>query len=210
VVEALGGGEPEAAEVNGRMLARAVLPKQFEVREGDVVHRGVAVKAERQSACVAPLFWPNCRNGAILAHPTWEQRFDMNAIWSRAEALRGFAAVVRGVGRSKAFAAAARALRRTTKTSVNQPFLPLLMRPCQRDNAFSGYMTKVWTMFYGSDDQTEYFAINAVSSVARDIIEPELKWEFEVAAGEMILPSPRREPHDPQSVAIAVPRVARG
>jgi hypothetical protein len=46
--------------------------------------------------------------------------------------------------------------------------------------------------------------------VARDIVEPELKWEFEVAAGEMILPSPRREPQDPQSVAIALPRMARG
>src|SRR5215470_4590295 len=68
-ISAHGGKVHDTFEDGARLFARSILPPLAEVRPGDRIQAGVAIRASEQDVFVHPYtFRLVCRNGAIIAH----------------------------------------------------------------------------------------------------------------------------------------------
>src|SRR5262245_9023520 len=87
-----GGRVADTFDDGRRLFARSVLPGLREVRQGDKVQGGVAVKATDEAICLYPyVFRLVCTNGAILAETVGATAVDEECLrdsYSGREAVR--------------------------------------------------------------------------------------------------------------------------
>src|SRR3712207_2083832 len=92
---ALGGTVPDVYDDGERLFARAVLPEAVEVRPGDRVRGGVAVRAAAGEVCVHPYTYRLiCSNGAITAHALQARRIERAEFYAPADVVAGVAEAV--------------------------------------------------------------------------------------------------------------------
>lgn len=194
-VAAQGGTVTDAYDDGARLFARAVLARGADVGPGDRVRGGVAVKAAGGEVCVHPyVFRLVCRNGAITArvtgtrHLTGLDACDPDAAAAVREAVRACCA-------GDAFAEAAAGMRtaRERQAELGLAVLPLLSRFPGRG---AGVLRAVMDQFFGGDDRSRFGLMNAVTAVARDEADPEVRWGLEefgggIACGGPTGPGPR-------------------
>jgi hypothetical protein len=193
---AVAGGTVSDAFDDGRhLLVRSVLPWVREVRTKDRVQGGVALKASHEEVWVHPyVFRQVCQNGAIIAHALGSQHLALDCA-TLEEAATAVCAAVQGCCSEETFAEAAEGMRQAgvAEADLALNLMPLLSRlPA---GTASHLLENILHRFFEEPDRSRFALGNAVTAVARDTREPDLRWRLEELGGGILVgASPRPLP----------------
>jgi hypothetical protein len=200
-VTTAGGKVTETFDDEHFLYARSILPGEREVQRGDKVQGGVALRATEEEIRVHPyVFRQVCKNGAIRAHAIQTRQIVRTNLvescgsgldWALREAVRlccSADAFRAGVGEMRS------ALE--LEADVELALLPMLAQLPRKDAA--RIVDTVMRRHSAGRDRTRFGLMNAVTSVARDTRDPELRWRLEeLGGGVPIAVQPRRPAPDP-------------
>jgi hypothetical protein len=183
-VQAAGGTVTDTFDDGLRLFARSVLPAAAEVRPGDRVQGGVAIRACEGQVWVHPyVFRQVCRNGAIVAHAVQTRHLaDLDSLPAE-EAEEAVREAVRACCAPEAFTAAAGEMRAAVGANIDavlnlMPFLSRLGAPHRNQ-----VLAEIISRYFRDGDQSRFGLMNAVTSLARDTRDPELRWRLEEFGG---------------------------
>ncbi len=177
-----------------RLFARSVLPGVEEVRPGDRLQGGVALRATESDIWLHPyVFRQVCSNGAIMAHSLRTRHLtelDLRDPWDAEAALRE---AIQDCCEAEAFTESVREFRSATevKADLALNLLSLLSRSGLQNT--SGLLCQIMDQFFGEPDRTRFGLTNAVTAVARGTRDPETRWRLEELGGAIaagLMPSP--------------------
>lgn len=183
-VTALGGTVSQTFDDGVRLFARSVLSGTFEIKPGDGIQGGIAVKATDQGVWVYPyLFRLVCKNGAIWAKALQTHEIaglDRLAPEVAEEELRE---AIRACATPETFSQAVRQMRSAT-TREADGLLRSLSWLTQLSRAGNDRIAAmVLRRYFNDGDRTVYGLMNAVTAVARETPDPDLKWRLEEFGG---------------------------
>jgi hypothetical protein len=192
-IEALGGTVPDVYNDGQRLCARAVLPPSTDVRPGDVVRGGVAVRVAGTEISVHPYtFRKICSNGAIAGHALETRRLGrvvsgdvFASSYEASVVMTDFALAVQACASEDAFTRVAAEMRTAAEieADVALQFLPYLST--LPPHMTSHVVPLIFRRFAADRDSTVFGLMNAVTSVARDTRDPETRWRLEELGGSM-------------------------
>lgn len=187
-IKSAGGQVLDCVADGRRMFLRSVLPFADEVRPRDRVQGGVAVMAGDLDICVHPYTYREvCRNGAIMAHTIETHRIERVGLDAPTEAVEEVLSEVREVVRRcsapEVFSKVADRLRSAAETQADLAIhlIPLLSRHSQGLSA--EIVSRIVARFTREGDDSVFGLVNAVTRVARDERDPEVRWRLEELGG---------------------------
>ena len=168
------------------------MPQAKDVQADDRLRGGVALRAcDDGQICVYPyVFREVCSNGAIMAHSTDAVEFVDQTWQSPAEAKFALHAAIRTCCADHVFAAAVEEIR-PSLSDHEDPLLaliPLISHLSTLAESPNG-VAEIIELFMGQADMSRFGMMNAVTAVARDLEDPDLRWKLEVVGGA--IPSAR-------------------
>jgi hypothetical protein len=186
-IAALGGSVKNTFNDGDRLFTRSVLPAVREVRPGDCMQGGVALRADAADAWVHPyLFRQVCTNGAIMARAIESRRI---AISSREPeyAAASIRETIQACAANETFEDAAGKVGSPDNARAGSEIalLPLLARWSTRKGSNSQAFQTIFRRFLNDDDHSHFGLMNAVTSVARDTDDPDLRWRLEALGGDI-------------------------
>jgi hypothetical protein len=179
-----GGVVSDTFDDGARLFTRSVLPGLREVAKGDKVQGGVALKATEEEVSVHPyVFRLVCKNGAIAAHAIQSRQIGGEDFVILEEFAGAVRAAVRACCSPEAFTANAEQMRSAREMQADLalnllPYLSRMSRPVM-PQVFRSIMER----FFGEPDRSAFALMNAVTSVARDSEDAELRWRLEELGG---------------------------
>jgi hypothetical protein len=174
----------------GHLLVRAVLPPMEEIRAGDKVQGGVALRATDTAAWVYPyVFRLVCKNGAIMAQATGGREIPNLDTVPAFEAVSLVSEAVESCCERNAFATAAKQMRTAAQQPVDAilTMMPFLARVSSLGPELA---QQIFEQFFKESDRTRYGFMNAVTAVARDTREHVTRWRLEELGGQIAVMQP--------------------
>jgi len=189
-ISACEGKVTETFHQPGLLLVRSVFAQGEEIRAGDKVQGGVALRATDTAAWVYPyVFRLVCKNGAIMAHATEGREIPNLGSVPVFEAVSLVSESVESCCERNVFATAAEQMR----TAAQQPVDAMLsMMPflAQVSSLAPEFARQVVERFFRENDRTRYGFMNAVTSVARDTRDHVTRWRLEELGGQVAVMQP--------------------
>jgi hypothetical protein len=196
-VTALDGAVSDVFEEGPLLMARSVLPWVEEVRPGDRVRGGVAIRSDGEDVFVHPYtFRQVCSNGAILATTIETRHVELPA---DEEAIRE---AIRACGAREAFAEVAGRMRTALETQADLALnlMPMLRRFPGAQGA--QLMRQIMEQFLRERDRSTFGLFNAVTATARDTRDPHLRWRLEEFGGGLLVATPDAPVFDDSAAAV--------
>jgi hypothetical protein len=207
------GGTVQSAHVGAeRMMLRAILPVEGEVRPRDRVRGGVALRCD---ACRAVAVHPYafrlvCSNGAIFAYAAESKMIVLGEVSPHAlEHEVRYA--TRACCADAAFESAAELMRRS-RTWRPDSLLTVVDMLRRHSGLGARTIDSILNEYGRGGDHTGFGVMNAVTAVARRARAPEKKWQLEELGGAvpaLAFESARRGPGHADATADATCHVAR-
>jgi hypothetical protein len=189
-VRTMGCVRPEVCVDDMRLFARAVCTQPAEVRRGDAVLGGVALRVMDDLIDVHPFILRRvCTNGAVMAEALESQRVrrvEVPAMIERVTAaLDDVRAAIKACADPAAFANAVRMMQQTTRRvpDLMSTLLLRLIGVRPRDYELRAEMVE---RYMRQHDPSAFGLVNAVTSIARDTADPERRWNIERMGGTML------------------------
>lgn len=206
-IAAAGGTVSDTFDDGTRLFTRSILPRVREVRAADPVQGGVALRAGEQDVWVHPyVFRQVCRNGAIMAHAVQTRQVEGRELTTPEEAAGAVRAAVRACCAGEAFSVAAEQMRSAREVQADTA-LNLLAFVVSHLPSGSGapLLHTVLERFFQEPDRSRFALMNAVTSVARDTRDPEVRWRLEELGGGIAVGrAPVLQPDDSAAEAALV------
>jgi hypothetical protein len=198
-ITGLGGRVSEAFQDDRRLFARSILHREDEVRRGDRVQGGVALKATGEGVWLYPyVFRLVCKNGAILAQ-TIDSRFVDVFQQEPDEAEESIRECVVACAAPHVFENAVHGMRSACAIQVDMALslMPFLSRfPGGLSNRF---LSDIMNRFFSDRDHSQFGLANAITAVARDTRDPDARWKLEEFGGGILVavdpPPPTNDGH---------------
>ena len=202
-VAALGGTVSDVFEDGSLLLARSIFPWIEEVHRADRVQGGIALRFDGQDVFVHPyVFRLVCKNGCIVAHALQSRHIASSDFPTIEEATDAIRDAIRGCGVREAFSAVAGRMRTAQEVQADHA-LSLLPRLRRLSGAHGSRLAReVMQRFIEGGDRTRFGLLNAVTSVARDTRDPEMRWRLEEFGGGMLVGSPRGPESDDSGAGV--------
>lgn len=192
-----------------RLFTRSVLPRVEEIRRGDGAQGGVALKATGGELRLYPyLFRLVCRNGAIIAETLESRCLADVELRDADEVATAIRESVVACCAEEVFAANVRRVRTACEAQADLALalMPMLSRFSKLgDNHF---LSQIMDQFFREGDTSRFGLANAVTAIARDTRDPDLRWELEEFGGGIAVGAVPRRPADGGARAAARPRRA--
>jgi hypothetical protein len=186
-METAGGQVSDRFDDGTRLFLRAVLPDEREIRPGDRLRGGVALRGTHEEISVHPyVFRQVCSNGAIRAHAMQSRRLERNGFspGDVSEVELTLREAVRACCLEEAFAGGVDEMRSSLEAGMD---LALTMMPMMsrflKGGAPHGIVETILGRLFGSRDTSRFGLMNAVTAFARDTTDPELRWRLEELGG---------------------------
>jgi hypothetical protein len=173
-VRELGGTVPDVYAEGDLLYARAVLPGAAEVRSGDRIHGGVAVRTHDTGSRVV--------ERVDLAAPSTV----INAV------LEELRAAIRGCAAPATLEATVGAMRTAAQREADVMLQLMPMLPHMPPGMRASLVRTIVRRFEAERDGSVFGLVNAVTSVARDTTDPETRWRLEELGGGMLARLPER------------------
>jgi len=174
----------------GQLFVRSVFPRAEEIRAGDKIQGGVALRATDTVAWVYPyVFRLVCKNGAIMAHAAEGREVPNLDGVPTFEAVSLVREAVESCCERNAFVTAAEQMR----MAAQHPFDVILnMMPFLSHLSELGpeVAQQVFKRFFHENDRTRYGFMNAVTSMARDTRDHVTRWRLEELGGQIAVMQP--------------------
>jgi len=186
-VETAGGRVSDQFDDGTRLFLRAVLPDEREVRPGDRLRGGVALRATSEEISVHPyIFRQVCSNGAIRAHAMQSRRLERDGFspGDVPEVEPTLREAVRACCLAEAFAGGVDEMRSSLESGMDLALtmMPMISR-LLKDGAPHEIVDTILGRLFESRDTSRFGLMNAVTSIARDTTDPELRWRLEEVGG---------------------------
>jgi hypothetical protein len=206
-IGAMGGRISDAFDDGERLFGRSILPDEREVRRGDPLRGGVAVLASDREVRVHPYVLRQvCSNGAIMAQSVRTRRIELPADEDAHDrVLDEVREAIRACGEPGAFAEGAREIRSSIDREADFALTVLPMLDRLPEAVRVSMMGLIAGRFFGAADRSRFGLMNAVTSLARDTTDPDLKWRLEVIGGG--IPAMKPVPRRPVGMAMVPPQV---
>jgi hypothetical protein len=183
-IAGFGGSVTDTVHDDLRLFTRSILPRVEEVRRQDQVQGGVALKALGTEVWLHPyVFRLVCRNGAIMAQAIQTQHLGDLHLREGDEAEFLVREAIRGCCAEEAFTTAVQQMRsaREIQADLGLNLLPLLARfPSSQTGPL---LRQILEQFGREADPSRFGLMNAVTAVARDTRDPDLRWNLEELGG---------------------------
>jgi hypothetical protein len=186
-ITAAGGAVSDTFVDRSLLFTRSILPQVREVRTADQVQGGVALRAFEGDVWVHPyIFRLVCRNGAIMAHAIQSRHVEVDEFATPEEVATEVWLAIRACCSEDAFSAAAEQMRsaREAQADVALNLLPLISQ--RHSGAGAHLLREIMERFMGDEDRTRFALMNALTSVARDTPDPQLRWRLEEMGGGIV------------------------
>jgi hypothetical protein len=199
-----GGKVTETFDGERILYARSVLPGEREVRRGDNVQGGVALRATEEEIRVHPyVFRQVCKNGAIRAHAIQTRRIlraDLDESYGT-ELVTTLREAVRMCCADEAFRAGAEEMRSALELDADMALaiLPMMAHLPRKEAA--RILESILGRHSEGRDRSRFGLMNAVTSVARDTRDPELRWRLEELGGGIPIAVRPRSPRPDEAHA---------
>jgi hypothetical protein len=167
-----------------RLFTRSVLPHVEYVRPGDKVQGGIALKATEERVWLYPyLFRLVCRNGAIMAETLEARSLGDPRQQEPEEALQSIRDGIEACCAQELFMDTVRKMRSACEVQADlaMAMLPMLSRLSAGSHA--GLLGQIMEQFFRDGDQSRFGLANAVTAIARDTRDPDLRWNLEEFGG---------------------------
>jgi hypothetical protein len=205
----VGGRVTEMIDAKTLFFARSVLPGVCEVSKGDRLQGGVALRASDEEILVHPyVFRQVCTNGAIRAHAIETRHLIREEFgeFGGAEVAEALREAVRTCCAPEVFATGVGEMRsaQVADADLALALMPVAARvPPELAAEILGSVTK---RFHAGRDRSRFGLMNAVTSVARDTRDPELRWRLEELGGGIPVAVPDNGPrfHDARARTMAL------
>jgi hypothetical protein len=204
-IASLGGTMHDVYDDGERLFLRSVLSRHTEVRPGDRIRGGVAVRATGSEILVHPYTLRQvCTNGAIAAHAL-ETRCIERAPASDVYAptyegtvvLATLREAVQSCASPEAFATVTSEMRSAIEREADLAIT--LGSALGRISAGMGahWLPQIFSRFAADGDQSAFGLMNAVTAVAREARDPDVRWGLEELGGSVparLSPRPKVAP----------------
>jgi hypothetical protein len=183
-INAAGGRVSDIFDDGDRLFVRSVLPSVREVRTADQLQAGVALRAGEHDVLVHPyVFRLVCRNGAIMAHAIQTRHVEVHEFTTPQECIEAVREAIQVCCDEEAFTGSFDEIRFAIQTPADMALnmLPMLSR--LPTGAATEVFRSVAERFFQEADQSRFGLMNAVTSLARDTADPELRWRLEELGG---------------------------
>jgi hypothetical protein len=192
-ITALGGSVSDLVNDRECLFMRTVLPVSAEIRVGDSVQAGVAVRALPTQIEVYPYMLREvCTNGAIAANALQGRQLervegiDLGApSYDATVILAGVREAVRECASPNTFDLATRNMQAMTNVAGSHGLHMLHALARMHSEDVAPYLPLIFGRFAMSEDQSAFGAMNAVTSIARDTADPAIRWSLEQMGGSM-------------------------
>jgi hypothetical protein len=199
-IQEAGGSTSDTFDDGARLFTRSILPWRADVRPGDELKGGVALKAAECDISIHPyLFRTVCRNGAIVARAIQTRQVENSDLLPREAVAEALCEAVRACCVEEAFAQAAQDVRVAVASEVDLALTMLPMLSRLPSHIGAELLGQIVSRFFQHADRSRFGLMNAVTSVARDTRDPELRWRLEELGGGIPLiqtPTPSLDPAD--------------
>ncbi len=188
---AQGGSVASTFDDGTRLFTRALLPHMEEVLPRDRVKGGVALKSSEYGVSLHPYtFRLVCRNGAIVAEALETQHLENLEIHTPDIALEMIQETVQTCCNREVFANLVKRMRAAAKvpSSASTLMSMVLSHPVVH------LIPQIMAEFFRERDQTMYGLAQAITAVARETPDPELRWELEELGGAVATGNLPRKP----------------
>jgi hypothetical protein len=178
-----GGRVTDTFDDGRRLFMRSVFPESLEVRPGDKVQGGIALKASEAGVWLYPyIFRLVCTNGAIAAQTLESQSIEELDMCEPDIVIQ---LVREGIEACTAEAFSRNVAKMRASTNVEADLalnlLSLMSRfPAPRNVEL---MQQVMDRFTHDGDKSRFGLANAITSLARDTRAPALRWDLEEFGG---------------------------
>ncbi|MFQ5942763.1 MAG: hypothetical protein ACE5JF_04345 [Anaerolineales bacterium] len=189
-VKIAGGKVTDTFDDGTLLFTRAVLPENEKVARRDRVDKGVALKAAWEDVWVHPyVFRRVCINGAIVAQAVATKHLMNTENVSPVQMEIDLRESVQVCIQEQDFESYAEKMKRA-RGLFPDPRLTLMphLSRLPADQA-SDILAETHRRFAAGADESRYGLINAVTSLARDTRNPELRWSLETTGGALIVAS---------------------
>jgi hypothetical protein len=179
------GGVVSEAYDDGRLLfARSLLPGLADVRPNDKLQGGVALKASEREICLHPyLFRLVCKNGAIRAHAIQTRRIDLSDTLLPEVAAEALREAVRACCAEETFTEGIDEARSSTRSQVDLALEMIPMLAQMQRTLNPAVVHQILFRLMGETDRSRFALMNAVTSVARETKDQDLRWRLEEFGG---------------------------
>jgi hypothetical protein len=210
-VAALGGDINGVYQDEHRLYARAVLPQAADVRPGDQLNAGIAVRVAGPEILVHPYtFRQVCTNGAIAAHALQSRRLErvmatevFAPAYEVAATLNGFRLAMRSCAAPEVFATITAEMRSAAEQEADLMISLVPALSGMPQHIVTNLMVQISRQFGTDNDRTGFGMLNAVTAVARRLEDPETRWRLEALGGTLPARLARAEVPLPVSVALS-------
>jgi hypothetical protein len=193
-IVARGGRVSDTYNDGRRLWTRALLDRVDNVRRGDQVQGGVALKATEEEIRVYPyVFREVCSNGAIIAQTLGSTVVDAAETIEPEEVLASVREAVGVCCSAELFAGNVRQMRDAT---ADQAITMLSLISRMTGLGRTDLLALIMEQFFREGDQTRFGLANAVTAVARETPDPELRWNLEELGGGIACGILPRTPSD--------------
>ena len=186
-IEAADGTMSDCFDDGARLFARSILPWVSEVRPQDRVQGGVALRATEGEVWVHPyVFRLICRNGQIMAQTLQSTQIVFSDTFSNEHASELIRQAVRACAEKDAFSAQAEKMRLMPRSPVDYMLTMLPLLAMLSPDFRTRLLLDIGQRFESGNDRSLYGVLNAVTSLARDTQEPDLRWRLEELGGAVL------------------------
>jgi hypothetical protein len=196
-ISAVGGTVSDTFDDGGRLFTRSVLPPVREVRYKDQMQGGVALRATEQEIRIHPyLFRQVCRNGAIIAQAIQTRQIELEALPppDESEVIIELREAVRECCSPEVFSKNMEVMRTASEQEADFALQLLPMLSHLPQGQATRLITEIMKRFGAEKDHSALGLVNAVTSLARETSDPEIRWELEELGGgipALLRPLPR-------------------
>jgi hypothetical protein len=202
----MGGQITNAYDDGERLFGRSILPGEREVRRGDALRGGVALMMGDREIRVHPyVFRRVCGNGAIMAQSVQTRRIELASDEDAHDQVVGeVRETIRACGEPDVFADGVAEIRSSVDREADFALTVLPMLDRLPEAVRVSMMGLIAGRFFGAAERSRYGLMNAITSLARDTSEPDLKWRLEEIGGR--IPAMQPVPRRPVGMAMVPPQ----
>jgi hypothetical protein len=185
-----GGKVTDTFANRGLLFTRSTLPEFTEVAPKDRLQPGVALRANDAEIVVSPyIFRLVCTNGAIAARAVHSRRISRDEWFlddqAESDLQTTLRIAIRNCCQREAFAPPIDQMRQAIDSTTNMALMISTLLTRHRSSFARATMQEILGRYNRSRDRSTYGLINAVTSVARDTRDPQVKWRLEELGGEI-------------------------
>jgi hypothetical protein len=183
-IVARGGQVSDTFHDGARLFVRSILPQVKEVRPGDQLQGGVALKACGDSVCLYPyVFRLVCRNGAIMAETLSSRRLEDLHLQEPETVLQTVREGIEACCAREVFLETVGKMRQARDVQADFALTVLPWFSRLSTGIHTAALNQILERFFQDGDSSQFGLANAVTAVARDTRDPEARWNLEEFGG---------------------------